>query len=167
MEIRLSGHSAYRTEYHIVWVSKYRRRILNPGLRGYLRKLFPKIIRSLPGCEIIEYNIQVDHIHMVMIIPPKYKVSEVISRMKAQTASGLRKKFSWLSKVYWKENIVWSPGYFVSTIGPGWKEHIEIRKMAKNSGFRSSEAWIVLKCHGLARGYLQIDVLKEDLVEWN
>ena len=87
------------------------------GLRGYLRKLFPKIIRSLPGCEIIEYNIQIDHIHMVMIIPPKYKVSEVISRMKAQTASRLREKFSWLSKVYWKENIVWSPGYFVSTIG--------------------------------------------------
>jgi len=54
---------------------------------------------------------------MVMIIPPKYKVSEVISRIKAQAASKLRKNFSWLSKVYWKENIVWSPGYFVSTIG--------------------------------------------------
>ncbi len=91
--------------------------VLNPGLSGYLRKLFPKIMRSLPGCEVIEYNIQIDHIHMVMIIPPKYKVSEVISRIKAQTASRLRKKFSWLSKVYWKENIVWSPGYFVSTIG--------------------------------------------------
>jgi len=54
---------------------------------------------------------------MVMIIPPKYKVSEVISRIKVQTASRLRKKFSWLSKAYWKENIVWSPGCFVSTIG--------------------------------------------------
>jgi len=78
MEIRLSGHSAYRTEYHIVRISKYRRRILNPGLRGYSKKLFPKIMRSLPGCEIIEYNIQVDHIHMVIAIPPSYKVSEVV-----------------------------------------------------------------------------------------
>ena len=60
METRLSGHSAYRTEYHIVWIPKYRRRILNPGLRGYLRKLFPKILKSIPGCEIIEYNIQYD-----------------------------------------------------------------------------------------------------------
>jgi len=117
MQTRLSGHSAYRTEYHIVWIPKYRRRILNPGLRGYLRKLFPKILRSIPGCEIIEYNIQVDHIHMIMIIPPKYSVSDVIRQIKAQTASRLRKKFSWLSKVYWKENIVWSPGYFVSTVG--------------------------------------------------
>ncbi len=74
MEIRLSGHSAYRTEYHLVWIPKYRRRILNPGLRGYLRKLFPKIIRSLPGCEIIEYNYndQLDHIYMLMILLNKY-----------------------------------------------------------------------------------------------
>lgn len=74
MEIRLSGHSAYRTEYHIVWISKYRCRILNPGLRGYLRKLFPKITRSLPGCEIIEYNIQID------LILPRDGVVEVAGR---------------------------------------------------------------------------------------
>ncbi len=117
METRLSGYSAYRTEYHIVWITKYHRRILNPGLCGYLRKLFPKILKSIPGCEIIEYNIQVDHIHMIMIIPPKYSVSDVIGQIKAQSASRLRKKFSWLSNVYWKENIVWSPGYFVSTVG--------------------------------------------------
>ena len=125
MEIRLSGHSAYRAEYHLVWIPKYHCRILNPGLSRYLRKLFPKIIRSLPGCEIIEYNIQIDYIHMVMIIPPKYKVSEVISRIKTQTASKLRKKFSWLSKVCWKENIVWSPGYFVTTIGRDEKSILE------------------------------------------
>jgi len=54
---------------------------------------------------------------MVMIIPPRYSVSDVIGQIKAQSASKLRKKFSWLSQVYWKENIVWSPGYFVSTVG--------------------------------------------------
>ena len=117
MEIRLSGHGAYRTEYHIIWIPKYRRRILNPGVRGYLFKLFPKILRSMPGCEIIEKNIQVDHIHLLMIIPPKYAVSDVVGQIKEITSSKLRKKFSWLKKVYWKENIVWSPGYFVSTVG--------------------------------------------------
>jgi len=140
MEIRLSGYSAYRTEYHLVWIPKYRRRILNPGLRGYLRKLFPKILKSIPRCEIIEYNIQKDHIHMVMIIPPRYPVSEVVGRIKAKTASKLRKKFSWLFKAYWKENIVWSPGYFVSTIGLDEKAILEYVKMAKYPGFRSSEA---------------------------
>ena len=71
----------------------------------------------MPGCEIVEQNIRVDHIHTVMIIPPKYSVSDVIGRLKGQTASQLRKKFAWLGKVYWAENIVWSPGYFVSTVG--------------------------------------------------
>ena len=106
MEIRLSGHSTYRTEYYIVWIPKYRRRILNPGVRGYLRKLFPKILRSMPGCEVVKYNIQVDHVHLVMVIPPKYAVSEIVEKMKGTTASLLRKKFSWLAKVYWKENVV-------------------------------------------------------------
>ena len=117
MEIRLSGHSAYRTEYHVVWIPKYRRRILNPGVAGYLKKVFPKLLEEMPGVEMVEQNIQVDHIHSVMVIPPKYAVSEVIGRLKQGTASELRKKFAWLSKVYWKESVLWSPGYFVSTVG--------------------------------------------------
>ena len=70
----------------------------------------------MPGCEILEQNIQVAHIHLLMVIPPKYAVSEVIGQMKQYTASRLRKKFAWLEKVYWKEQVVWSPGYFVSTV---------------------------------------------------
>lgn len=71
----------------------------------------------MPGVEIIEQNIQVDHVHTIMLIPPEYAVSEVIGRLKGQSANRLRKKFTWLENVYWKENIVWPPGYFVSTVG--------------------------------------------------
>jgi len=74
-------------------------------------------MRSLPGCEIIELNMLVDHIHMVIVVPPKYAVSAVIGQIKQFTASRLRGKFGWLGKVYWKERVVWSPGYFVSTVG--------------------------------------------------
>ena len=117
MEARLSGHSVYRTEYHIVWIPKYRRRILNPGVKAYLDKLLPKVLETMLGCEVVEYSIQVDHIHMVMIIPPKYAVSDVVGRIKGMTASKLRKRFRWLKNLYWEDNIVWSPGYFVSTVG--------------------------------------------------
>ena len=65
METWLSGNGAYRMEYHVVWIPKYRRRILNPGVRGYLSKLFPKLVKEPPGCEIVEQNIQADHIHIV------------------------------------------------------------------------------------------------------
>ena len=75
------------------------------------------MMRTMPGCEIEELNVQVEHIHMVMIVPPKYSVSEVVARMKSRTASNMRRKFKWLERDYWKENVVWSPGYFVSTVG--------------------------------------------------
>jgi len=117
MQTRFSGHTAYRTEYHVVWIPKYRRRILNPGVAAYLSQLFPKLLRQLPGVEIVTQNIQVDHLHTVMIIPPRYAVSEVVGRLKCQSASLLRKPLAWLDRVYWRENIVWSEGYFVSTVG--------------------------------------------------
>ena len=117
MHNRVSNHSVYRTEYHVVWIPKYRRRILNPGVAAYLSKLFPKLLRPLPGVEIVLQNIQPDHIHAVMVIPPRYAVSDVIGRLKCQSASLLRKQFGWLDRVYWKEHVVWSPGYFVSTVG--------------------------------------------------
>lgn len=122
MEIRLSGHGAYRTQYHIVWITKYRRRILNPGLASYLRKLFSKILREMPGVEIAESSIGLDHVHLTMIIPPKYAVSDVIARIKARTSSIIRKRFSWLSRAYWKENVLWSPGFFVFTFGISEKQ---------------------------------------------
>ena len=135
METRLSGHGAYRTEYHIVWITKYCRRILNPGVRGYISKLFSKVIRGMPGCEIIEQNIQDEHNHMLMVIPPKYAVSEVIGEIKQYTASKMRKKFAWLNRVYWEESVVWSPGYFVSTVGLDEKE---ITKYVKWQGNQDS-----------------------------
>ena len=52
MEARLSSHGAYQLQYHVVWVCKYRRRILNPGVCGYLRRIFPKLLRSMPGVEM-------------------------------------------------------------------------------------------------------------------
>ena len=89
----------------------------------------------MPGVEIEKMGIDVDHLHLVIIIPPKYAVSNVVARIKSQTASKLRKKFPHLKKVYWKENLVWSPGYFVSTIGTNEKV---IRKYVEWQGKKDS-----------------------------
>ena len=107
----------YRLQYHVVWCCKYRRRILNPGICGYLERIFPKLLKSTPGVTIETIGFDRDHLHMVMVIPPKYSIADVIGQLKSQSASMLRRKFDWLKKVYWKENVVWSPGYFVSSVG--------------------------------------------------
>jgi len=82
----------------------------------------------MPRCEIIEQNVQEEHIHMLMVIPPKYAVSDVIGEIKQYTARKIRKKFTWLEKVYWKESVVWSTGYFVSTVGLDEKQITEYVK---------------------------------------
>ena len=71
----------------------------------------------MPGVIIETIGFDRDHIRMVMVIPPKYSIANVMGSLKSQSASQLRKKFRWLEKVYWKENIVWSTGYFVSSVG--------------------------------------------------
>ena len=97
----------------------------------------------MPGCKLIEKNIQVDHIHLVMVIPPKYAVSDVIGRLKQYTASRLRKKFAFLHKVYWKESVVWSSGYFVSSVGINEDKILKyIRwQQGQDSGQAKLELW--------------------------
>jgi putative transposase len=58
-----------------------------------------------------------DHVHPVMVIPPKYAIADVIGMLKNQSASLMRQKFEWLRKVFWRESIFGSPGYFVSSVG--------------------------------------------------
>jgi len=89
----------------------------------------------MPGVKIETIGFDKDHLHIVMTIPPKYSISSVIGKLKSQSSSLLRRKFSWLSKVYWKENIVWSPGYFVSSVGVDEKE---IKSYVEHQGHQDS-----------------------------
>jgi putative transposase len=117
VKYRTSGHGVFYLKYHIVWVCKYRRRILKPGVTQYLEKTLRGLLRSMPGIELESIGFDLDHCHMMMEIPPKYRISDVMGELKSRSAGLLRKKFPWLDRVYWKENIVWSPGYFASSVG--------------------------------------------------
>ena len=117
MEVIRTAHSSYSLKYHVVWVCKYRRRILKPGVCSYIRKTLPHLLKSIPGVEIETIGFDLDHLHMIIVIPPKYRISDVMGILKSRLASKMRKFFKWLERVYWNENIVWSPGYFVSSVG--------------------------------------------------
>ena len=135
MEYTKTAHSIYFLQYHVVWVCKYRRRVLNPGVCGYIRKILPKLLRSMPGVKLETIGFDKDHLHMVMSIPPKYSIAAVMGQLKSQSASRLRDHFPWLTEVYWDENIVWSPGYFVSSVGVDEKT---IKQYVKHQGRQDS-----------------------------
>ena len=117
MDCKKQGHSVYYTRYHLVIATKYRRKILKDGFGEYLKKLVIGIGRQIPEIEIVEINTDKDHIHMLLSIPPKLSISEVVKEIKAKTGLHMRRKFPFLDKVYWGKGGIWSRGYFVSTVG--------------------------------------------------
>ncbi len=135
MEVVKAGHSGYHLQYPVVWVCKYRRRMLNPSGCQYMRKVLPKLLRSMPGVVIEMIGIDRDHVHRGIVIPPRYSVAAVMGQLKSQWSSHLRKTFGWLRKVYWKENIVWSPGYSVSSVGV---EEETVKRYVEHQGRQDS-----------------------------
>ncbi|SNZ19478.1 IS200/IS605 family transposase [Cohaesibacter gelatinilyticus] len=135
MEVIKTSHSMYCLRYDVVWVCKYRRKILKPGVCSYIRKTLPGLLRAMPGVTIETIGFDQDHLHMLMVIPPKYSIADVMGQLKSQLASRMRKFFPWLSKVYWKENIIWSPGYFVSSV---WLDEETIRRYVEHQGQQDS-----------------------------
>ena len=101
----------------MVLVSKYRRKIFNPGSFGYFKEITRTIKELIPEVEILTMNHDVDHIHLHLSIPPKMKVSDVVRTIKSVSGRLLKKKFEYMRKAYWGVDGIWSDGYFVSTIG--------------------------------------------------
>jgi putative transposase len=89
----------------------------------------------MPGVMLETIGFDNDHLHMLMVIPPKYSIASVMAQLKSQSGSELRRKFKWLEEVYWKENIVWSPGYFVSSVGV---DEEVIRRYVEHQGKQDS-----------------------------
>ena len=117
MRLIKSAHTVYRTQYHIVWVTRYRRKILNKGIREYLETKLQEVRKYYPDWEFIGIGIAEDHLHLHMVIPPKYAVSMVVETLKKNTSRELSRKFRFLKSVYWDNDGIWTKGFFVSTVG--------------------------------------------------
>jgi len=97
--------------------TKYRRKVLNTGMREYLLTRIQEISKHYPEIRLFEANTDEDHIHLLVSIPPKISVSQCVNILKSNTGRMMRKKFRFLDEVYWGEDGIWSAGYFVTTVG--------------------------------------------------
>ena len=111
------GHCAYRCEYHLILVTKYRRKVFNEGSYSYFQEIMKGICEKIPEVKILEMNQDSDHIHILASIPPKMRVSDVVRHIKSNSGRLMRKKFEYIRKTYWGSDGIWSDGYFVSTVG--------------------------------------------------
>ena len=109
-------HAIWHCKYHIVWTPKYRFRILDSSIKLELQSSI-RVFSEEKGCEVVELNIQIDHVHLILMVPPKISISEMMGRLKGRSAIRVLKKHPELRKKRYWGNHFWAPGYCVDTIG--------------------------------------------------
>jgi len=123
----LQSHALWYCLYHIVCVPKYRYRILVGKVAVDVRRCIMKFSQE-KKCTIEELNIQADHVHMLVKVPPKYSLSEYVGMVKGRTAIRIFKQYGELKeRPYWG-NHFWTKGYCVDTVG---LDEDKIRKYVK------------------------------------
>ena len=100
----------------MVFCPKYRYKILQDEVRQYVTQDVYRLCDQKDGVEVLEVNVQADHVHLVLTIPPKYAVSQLMGFLKGKLALHLFDRYPDLRKRYWGQHV-WSRGYCVSTIG--------------------------------------------------
>ena len=106
----------WHCQYHIVWVPKYRYRVLKDRVGFEVSKTI-RVYTERLGCEVVEINIQADHVHLLVKVPPKISISKLLGTVKGKMALQIFKQFPHLKmKPYWG-NHFWAKGYCVDTVG--------------------------------------------------
>jgi putative transposase len=121
------SHSRWDCKYHLVFVPKFRKKKLYGEIRNYLGPVFHELARQ-KECKILEGHMVQDHVHMLIAIPPKYAVSQIVGYIKGKSAIAVARQFSGKKRNFNGENF-WARGYAVSTVG---YEEVKIREYIRN-----------------------------------
>ena len=108
-------HTKWECKYHVVWIPKYRRKALYGQLRKYLGEFLHDLAKQKEA-KILEGHLQADHVHVLISIPPKYSVSQVIGFIKGKSAIHIARTYIGQKKNFNGMHF-WARGYFVSTVG--------------------------------------------------
>jgi putative transposase len=121
------SHSRWDCKYHLVFVPKYRKKKLYGKIRKFLGSMFHELAKH-KRCQILEGHMVGDHVHMLIKIPPKYAVSEIVGYIKGKSAIAVARQFGGRKRNFAGESF-WARGYAVSTVG---FEEEQIRKYIRN-----------------------------------
>ncbi len=116
-ETHHSPHSAYVINYHLVWIPRYRKKVLVGSVEARLKELLAEIAMQY-GFEILAVKVMPDHVHLFVCAPPKYAPTEMVRLFKGITSRRLKKEFKSIRRQYWGEHTtIWAEGYHVGTAG--------------------------------------------------
>ena len=109
------SHSKWLCKYHIVFTPKYRRKVIYYQLRADIQKII-KDLSKWKGIEIVEGHMMSDHVHLLLSIPPKYSISQIMGYLKGKSAMMIFEKHANLKYKFGNRHF-WAEGYYVSTVG--------------------------------------------------
>ena len=121
------GHSVWECEYLVVFIPKYRKKTLYGELRQRLGDVFRTLAKQ-KECQVVEGHLMPDHVHMLISIPPKYSVAQVIGYIKGKSAIHVARTFFDHKRNFVGQHF-WARGYFVSTVG---RDEATIREYIRN-----------------------------------
>jgi len=131
------SHVRWECVYHVVIIPKYRKRVLFGHVRSRLREILRELAKR-KGIKIIEGNVMIDHVHMMLSIPPKYSVANTLGYLKGKSAIWLHNEFGNRKSI--RQKSFWSTGYFVRTIGLDQKMvEIYIRDQEKKDKYNDGD----------------------------
>ena len=117
MSYRKTSHSVYDLKYHIVWVTQYRYKVLRGGIGLRVREIIRQQCNQL-DVQIISGHVSVDHVHLLVSVPPTVAVSVLVQKLKGASSRKLLQEYTELSKRYWGRHL-WARGYFAVSRGKG------------------------------------------------
>ena len=117
MRIRQLSHSTYSLQYHLVWGTKYRKKVLKDYVKKELIRSFHETIKKYPTLYLTTVNTDQDHVHLCLEIPPNIAISDAVEVLKSHSSLALKKKFKFIRGIYIYADGIWSVGYFVSSVG--------------------------------------------------
>ena len=127
-------HTRWECKYHVVFIPKCRRKKLYQQLRQHLGEVFRQLAQQKES-QILEGHLVVDHVHMLISIPPKYAVAQVIGYLKGKSAIHIARTAGGRQRNFTGEHF-WARGYFVSTVGRDEKAIREYIQRQEQEGRR-------------------------------
>ena len=112
---RKTSHSTYDCKYHIVWITKYRKKVLTGIVGTRIRELVRQICKE-NDVEIIKGHVSKDHVHLFVSVPPHLAISKLVQYLKGKSSYKMMQENKQISKEFWGRHL-WARGYFVATSG--------------------------------------------------
>jgi putative transposase len=120
------SHTRWECKYHVVWIPKYRKKVIYVSLRKYLGEILRELAAQKES-KIVEGHLMSDHVHILISVPPKFAVSQVVGFIKGKSAIQIARNFQGRKKNFVGQHF-WARGYYVSTVG---KDEVAVRDYIK------------------------------------